>query len=293
MKIKSLKPLWITLIVAVALVLLAVIVGVLNATVGGGRWKIGWSSYRYDDSNFEMGGATVYASAVTSIEIDWLNGRVEAVVTDDAYLSISEACEEAVSDVNTVRWSMGSDGKLTVKHRASGYYFGHAPEKVLTVRIPKKMLSGLERVTVLSESSNVLAEGLSAKELSVETVSGSVLLSDCTAQSLKLETVSGVATVTGSFTSIEAETVSGDITLHPTSLTGTVKLSSVSGDLRIGLAEDSSFRVSFDTTSGSLSSDFALRSDGDGKIFGDGAAHLEISTVSGDATIEKKAIATP
>ena len=188
---------------------------------------------------------------------------------------------------------MGSDGKLTVKHRASGYYFGHAPQKVLTVRIPKKMLSKLERVTVVSESANVLTEGSSAKNICVETVSGSVILSDCEAQALKLETVNGGATVTGTFGSIEAETVSGNITVRPTHLTEAVKLSSVRGEIRISLTEDSSFRVRFDTTSGSLTSDFALRSDGEGKVFGDGAIPIEVSTVSGDVTIEKRAIATP
>lgn len=293
MKIKSLKPLWIILIVAVALVLLAVLVGVLNATVGGGKWKIGWSSYRYDDGDFEVGGGTVYASAVNSIEIDWLNGRVETVVTDDAYLSISESCEEAVSDVNTVRWSMGSDGKLTVKHRASGYYFGHAPKKVLTVRIPKKMLSEMACITVKAESADVLADSLSAKEFCVETVSGSVLLSNCQAQALKLETVSGGATLTGSFDSLAVQTVSGDVSFHPTVLSGAVKYASTSGDFRIALAEDAAFRVIFDTTSGTLSSDFALQSDGDGKIFGNGSSRIEISTGSGDAFLEKKSATAP
>ncbi len=290
MKIKSLKPLWITLIVVLSFVLLAVVVGVLNATVGGGRWQIGWSSYRYDDTAFEVGGSTVYADSITAIDIDWVNGQVQTIVTDDAYLSISESCEEALSDTNTVRWKVESDGTFTVKFQKSGSYFGSAQKKQLIVRIPKRMLSSITRVTVNSVAAEVSMAGVSVPTLSVKSVSGTVYLTDCQAQTANLSTVSGNMAASGHFDTAEIATVSGAVVLDPAACPQSLKLSSVSGDFRIKLPESDSFRLTFATTSGSLTSDFDLWSEGGSKIFGEGAASMEISTISGDVALEKKTL---
>ena len=157
MKIKSLKPLWIVLIVLVSLLLLAVIVGVLNGTVGGGEWQIGWQSYRYESENASVGGGTVYAT-VTALDVDWIRGDVEVIVSDDdRYPSISERRSdgEPLSDAATLRWWV-SDGCLVIKCRDSGNYLSSSmPEKKLTVRIPREMMVSLVSLDVNSLRGNV------------------------------------------------------------------------------------------------------------------------------------------
>ena len=53
------KPLTVIAIVMGALLLGAVVMGVLNALVADGAWHFGWESYRYEDSGYEIGGASV------------------------------------------------------------------------------------------------------------------------------------------------------------------------------------------------------------------------------------------
>ena len=133
MKPKTLKPLWICLIVVASLLLLAVIVGVLNGTVGKGEWQIGWQSYRYECVNPNVGSGTVYYRNIRSLEIDWICGDVELIVSDDdAYLSVTEIADQELSESAQTHWWMNEEGVLMIKSRKSGDY--------LASSMPKKKL---------------------------------------------------------------------------------------------------------------------------------------------------------
>lgn len=149
MKIKSYKPLWIVLIVIASLLLLAVTVGVLNGTVGKGEWQIGIQSYRYEFDEPNVGSGTVYSN-VTALELDWISGDVEILITeDDRYVSLTEMSEETVSEAAELRWWVDQDGKLTVKSRKSGEYLASSmPKKTLTVRVPKDMMAVVSALNV-------------------------------------------------------------------------------------------------------------------------------------------------
>ena len=62
-----------------AFLLLAIVLGVLNALVGDGRWNFGWNDYRYDDEGYEVGEGTVPHTGITAIDLDWIDGGVEIV----------------------------------------------------------------------------------------------------------------------------------------------------------------------------------------------------------------------
>lgn len=173
------KPLLITLAVAGALVILAVLLGVLNALVGGGEWTFGWTDYRYDDSGYSVGDGTVYTDALTELDVDWLGGRVEIVICQDFYPSVSERLPSDASESSRMRFRLGEDGKtLFVKCRAPSTFFGGSENarKDLTVRIPERMLSHLETLRINSASADIAVEAAPFARVLVESSSGRIAL---------------------------------------------------------------------------------------------------------------------
>lgn len=154
------KTLLITAIVAAALLLAAVIVGVLNALVANGSWNFGWTDYRYDDKGYEIGEGSVLANTVTEIEVDWIDGAVEVVLCQDRYISLSEKSTDALTEEGRMRYALHADGtRLTVRYRASSWYFGNSKnkEKTLILRIPEHMIESgqLKSLKIKSVSGDV------------------------------------------------------------------------------------------------------------------------------------------
>jgi hypothetical protein len=169
----------IALIVVGVLVLGAVVVGVLNALVGGGKWTFGWSDYHYDDSAYAVGDGTVYATELTEISVDWIDGNVHIVVCDDDYPSLTERASELLTDDSRMRYLVSEDGKtLSVKYRKSSSFFGMSENKNkdLTLRIPRKMFSQLTLVDIYVRSSRLTVEGIDVKNLSIRSEKGDVEL---------------------------------------------------------------------------------------------------------------------
>ena len=193
MKLK--KALKIVGITAAALVLVAVLVGILNALIAGGTWKFGWTDYRYDDTGYEAGEGSVTHDGITEIDIDWIDGRVEIVLCQDRYISLTERADGALTEEGMLHYRVSADGKtLSVKYRASSWYFGNSQNKnkVLTVRIPEHMIASgqLQSLKIKTDSGDVRvnakpvsvpAEGeeplsFSLSKLSVQTKTGDVNL---------------------------------------------------------------------------------------------------------------------
>ena len=157
MKTTFQKAVWLTLIVAVSLILLAVILGVLNGTVGKGQWQIGIQTYRYEAEATDAGGGTVYATELRALDVDWINGDVEIYVTDDdRYVSVTEVSEEEILEKAELRWWMDAEGRLVIKCRESGSYLPSSmPQKKLILRIPREMMASLEEVLISTVKGNV------------------------------------------------------------------------------------------------------------------------------------------
>ncbi len=181
------------------LVLLAVLVGVLNALVGGGEWTFGWNAYRYDDSGYTVGDGTVYAQELAELDIDWIDGKVEIVICQDAYASVSERVTGDVSESSRMRFRVSEDGRtLSVKYLAPSTFFGGVENKKkdLIVRIPEKMLPQMEALRLKVVSSEVAVEAIPFSRISVEGVSGSVALGiDARTEEISVVTVGGSVTL--------------------------------------------------------------------------------------------------
>lgn len=292
MERKSLKPLWIVLIVAVALLLLAVIVGILNALIGKGEWLIGWQSYRYDDeADYQIGGGTVYRTEITELDISWLTGSVEVIVSeDDAYVSLSETSQNELDETAKLRWRVDENGKLTVKWRKSAWYFqAGMPKKQLTVRIPAHLAQGLNALKVSATSAFVAASGLEAQRMELTAVSGGIRLLACRVQELELSTVSGAVTAEDCTVQVlEAEATSGRVELALNGCPAHTEIETVSGSVKLILPADASFRLAYETTGGKLVSDFALTAQNGELLCGTGDCELHIATTGGGLTLVSK-----
>lgn len=174
------RPKKVLLLIGVLLVgvlILAVIVGTLNVFVGDGEWSL-WSTYRYDETGYLIGSASIGSDRVTSIEIDWIDGEVEIVLCEDALISITEEYEGELAENTYVRHKLDNNGtSLSVKYCASSAFLGFGSggeDKKLTVRIPVDYLDQLESLTVNTKSADVKLEGIMARSLSVTTNRGDI-----------------------------------------------------------------------------------------------------------------------
>ena len=162
-----------------AAVLAALVLGTLNALIGNGEWTFGWTTYRYDDTGYEIGSGTVYTDRLTTLDVDWVDGRVEIVVCGDYYPSVSEKSSLELTDASHMRRHLSEDGEiLTVKYRKPSSFFGSEENKKkdLIVRIPQRMLTGLEELRVKVKSSEVVIDSLGFLKTDVISTTGNVTL---------------------------------------------------------------------------------------------------------------------
>jgi len=287
---KRLKKATIVIAIVVGvLVLLAVVLGVLNALVGGGAWRIGWQDYRYDESGYEIGEGSIVADSITGIDLDWIDGEVEIVSCQDTFASISERADAELPDSAKVHWRVSEDGTLQIKYRKSSWFFGIGSSnrnKRLTVRIPEKFLDSMDSIRVEVVSADVTVSDLRAKSFSCESASGSIGVKNCSFEGFFAESVSGSLLAEGLIArEIDAESVSGAIDLTLPTLPERLEASATSGDVVLRMPKDASFTMEWETASGSLAYDFLLTKSGERYLCGNGEKSLEIETVSGDLTL--------
>lgn len=252
-KINGKKILIVTAIVIAALLVGGVVFGVLNALVADGAWEFGWSDYRYDETDYEIGDGSIVTTSLTKLEIDWVDGEVEIVPCQDTYPSITEEADGELPDSATVRWSIGDDGTLSVKYRKSSWFFAVGSgnrQKRLTVRIPERFFEQLTEIDVEADSANISIRGITAESLELSTKSGAVNIDGC------------------AFDQTDIETKSGNVALR--------------------MAADASFVLDWETKRGKLSSDFAFVQDGTRYTVGNGGNTVSVKTESGDLLLSRK-----
>ena len=174
----------------------AILLGVLNGIVGKGKWNLGWTNYRYDDSAYKVGEGSIAAPNVERIDLDWIDGNVSVVICQDAYISITEKAPAELTEKTQVHWLVSEDGKtLSIKYRGSSSFFGtnKDKEKDLILRIPEKLIGQLKTLSINAVSSNVTVSNIIVDNINVQTASGNVNieLPEATAFTLTHETKRG------------------------------------------------------------------------------------------------------
>ena len=272
-------------------------------------WSIGINSTTFytDADSYSIGGGEIDASDIDSIELTWICGEVKFEIYDGDKISISES-GEINNDDDKLRYLV-KDKKLIIQFEKSKNFeisLGNTyNKKTLTLKLPKSLAENLNTVDIENVSSNITMNDIKLNKLDIENVSGEVKMKNITAIDISLETVSGGAdteniiaknlncnTVSGnlkmrgSFTDVDAESVSGDIEVYSKEKVNSADVETVSGDFEITIPENSGFTVDMDSTK-KLSSAFETTNRGDLIISGDGSAEFDFETVSGQFSIKK------
>ncbi len=136
-------------------------------------------------------------------------------------------------------------------------------------------------------SGKVNLNGLNCKtKINVNTVSGDVSLQKVLAKDLNVDSVSGSIVAIGNISMLNLNTVSGDVKLTLDNLPSQLDCETVSGDIAVKIPDNDGFRVSFDTVSGNLSTNFEASISKKEIIYKNGGTNLDFETVSGDLKIE-------
>lgn len=284
------------------------------------------SSFTYRDADkYTMGDAELPTGEISSVEIDWINGEVNVAYHKKDTVVFSETANKTLNNSTTMYYLVDGD-TLRVKFAKSGKHVPSALSKELTLYLPEGMeleevaidtisadvnVSELiaEKANIDTTSGNIVLEDVTfSEQAKFDTTSGDITAKLAAAKNIEVDSTSGDVQITTKEASdmIFLDTVSGDMELiiagaekvELDSTSGEIKLSAakapdalsidtVSGDVILALPENSDFTVNWDSTSGSLDSDFAMKKDGDSYICGEGANQYDIDTTSGDLDIKK------
>ncbi len=280
---------WILLAVMGGLVFLAVLLGVLNATVADGKWDFGWHSYRYDDTGYSVGDGTVPVTSIRRIELDWIDGEVLIEACEDRYPSLTESAAAELSDSAKLRWRVSEDGStLYIKYRAPSTYFGSTDRnKKLILRLPVELMQNLESLTVKVDSSDTMLQDITAERFLFESDAGNLIAKECHFTVVDSESDSGAQVYESEVhTRFSAESDSGTVRLISDTVPREVRVETDSGDVRLTLPKELSATVDWETERGRMTSDFQNNSTGSSYRVGNGDSRFTIETDSGDFALE-------
>ncbi len=295
--------LWSLLAVILSGILIAgLVVGPLIEIGSQIEWdKIG---VNFDDSGYSVG-ETDIDEDISSVEIHWVAGSVKVEPFDGDKIEIRESGYAKESD--KLRYRV-TDGRLVIRFSKSNVFFifGVRPPKDLVLRLPRSIAADLKALEIESVSAGVFAGDLNAGELNVKSVSGSIELDGITAGKADLESVSGSINAShlktetldtnnvsggteiyGDIQRVDAEAVSGKITVSSETAMQSAEINTVSGAITLYLPDGSGFTAKHETVSGRINSDFAFTTAGKKYTCGDGKCEIDAETVSGDLNIRK------
>ena len=299
----------ITAIVAAGAIVLAAaiaLLGGLSGGLGGGPWFKGRYELERKESASAEGVGRIVVETVSSdlIVARGSGGNLEAQLSGTALTDREEALP---------RLELRREGDLLrvrVEHRPA-FVFVPVPKLVLRVLLPQGYGRELALSTVSGDievpdgswaslelkttSGEVRAGAVKAERFALRTVSGELQAVSIEAGSLELASTSGDLRVAGLSGDLRAKSVSGRIDLAWSRLDDAVSVSSTSGDVRLGLPAEASFRLDARSTSGRLQCAFPIVLSGGPQpgrealvgVVGSGSRPIQVRTVSGDIEIEK------
>ena len=215
---------------------------------------------------------------------------------------------ESASDL--IDMTQGSDGTVRVETRSNESLFGwlsHPPKVEYSVRVPQGIqleasgisssvnVSGLTGTFKLKTISGEMEVASLTGPFKLNAVSGDISGSQLSG-ALELQTVSGrVKLLQSVFPSVDASTVSGDLTLQSPISAGPYSFGSVSGSVRLLVPPDTSCSAELNTVSGSIRSSLPVSatSVGPGRKVtqvGGGGTGVRLKSVSGSLSFEVEGI---
>lgn len=275
-----------TKIALIASVGLLLICGVAVLTTGGCMAARGVVL----GNSANVGSASVEASDVKNLAIDWAAGQVDICVVKDSEtvgnIELVETTTGTVTHAQQMRWILdGNTLRIDYGGGWSCFAFGH---KSLEVRIPQSCAQQLGGLYVSGASGRYNLSNFSCENLQIDLASGQVDAAHVTADTLAVDVVSGQVNIEGSFAgSVDMNTTSGTVSVFCNSAPHSVRADVTSGHMMLALPDDAGFTAYVDKTSGSFSSDFKTTQEGDTYRCGNGETDVRVDIISGDFALNK------
>lgn len=163
----------------------------------------------------------------------------------------------------------------------------------LMVRVPQSMSGDLKLQSV---SGAVKFRSPGGRpflgNLEGQTVSGRIYVDGLEGQLVELSSISGAIELIGSASGIRAKTVSGQVMLKLTTLSGDGTVSTTSGDIEMTVGQELNHQIDISTTSGGIEvirKDLTIQSQRDRRVeatSGSGTLTLNLSSTSGNVTLK-------
>ncbi len=263
---------------------------------------------------------------IEEIELEWIEGDAEISYHDEDFISVKETTSRT-PDEHELLHTYFDGHTLHIKYAESGTWNIKHLSKSLKVMLPRGLVIDKLELDTVSANAKLLAleaDECDVATVSGDILFSDGTYSDITAsitsgkleiegssvkRSIEAELVSGDADIApvGALLNIDVSSVSGkielnceradDIELESTSgnvraelgaLALDLNISTVSGNARLIIPEDSSFSLEFDTVSGSFDCEIPTTKNGDRYIAGKGEHNIEVETTSGNLKLEKK-----
>ena len=260
---------------------------------------------------------------VDKIVVNWLSGSVVIQGADVNEISFSESADRQLDENSALVYRI-ENGTLYIDYCQEKNVVGifgdgfDMPAKELKITVPLEMMF----ISVDTTSADVTLNGVELERLSIDTTSGRIDTRDVGADSARLgstsgdidfnggaeefyaNTTSGEITFSGSAGEFDAESTSGDISFVGsakgfsadttsgsvfsdfTGLPADLEAETVSGDVTLILPADAGFVLDFETASGKLDCEFAVKMYDGEYIVGNGGTEISVDTSSGDCTVK-------
>ena len=326
MKAAGIIRIIIGLVIAVLLTAILVVLLTGNNIFSRLGWDGGWVNNIVERATYTCGGmnddtgeivvsenATVPASSIEKIKIDWVAGSVNLVVGSGSDIVFYETSSRELTDRQKMRYSVSDSGTLKIRYcedLESIFNWvsvdANMPSKELTMEVPASLIGLLKDVEADSVSADINLTGVYGTKTEIDTVSGRITCIDVTTDDLEMDTtsgevitqnasaetvsvdnVSGSVRLSGTFDRIDVDTVSGETSLDCASVPSKIEVDGVSGNISVSLPETAGFTASLDSVSGSINCDFPGTLGDDRVTVGDGSLNIRCNTVSGNLVIHK------
>lgn len=235
----------------------------------------------YDE--YTTGSSQVSAQDIREIEIEWISGTVTVETADTDVITFQE-----VMGKNDEPMIYRVDGdKLIISFEAPKIHFGFeiSSSKDLTVTVPRNW--DCRELSLDSASAELTVNNLSAGEIDLDTASGDCKFNNCNVTELSIECASAMVYYTGTLSSLDCDTASGDITAALQNVPKSIDFDGASADLELTLPEEAGFTLDLNSISGEFTNEFAAVRQNDRYVSGDGSCRISIDGASGNVTIHK------
>ena len=262
----------------------------------------------------EVGKYEVPAENIENLSVAWTAGEVKITPYDGNKIQITEYAQRELDEKEKLQYNVAGN-TLDIQYKSSGIK-SMMVRKKLDVLVPEKLAGAVSKLsldcvsadvnldslnigtleleetsgtsalsditanklTVSSVSGSVLLSKIKSGEMNLGTVSGKLELADVTADDLDTHTTSGGQTLSGSFGSVAAGSISGTVRINSVLVPSGIKCDTTSGSIFVSIPKCDSLNVSYSTKSGNFFSEIPV-------IINGGSAQFKLNTISGSIKI--------